>query len=94
MKIFKEVKEIAKAMSKVRNLGLKMADYIDPQGIDWTSAEFVNLSKEDLEHFQDNEKTDEYLVVQWTGYCEDDFHGYLYFKTDVPSQYVRVRFDM
>lgn len=94
MKIFKEVKEIAKAMSKVRNLSMKMAEYIDPEGIDWSSAAFVSLDKEDIEHFDESEITDEYFVDQWTGYCEDDYHGYLYFKTDVPGQYVRVRFDM
>lgn len=38
--------------------------------------------------------TDEYYVDQWAGYAEDDYHGELYFKTNVPGQYVRVHFDM
>ncbi len=96
MTVFKEIKEIAKCMSKINRLAEKLAhDGLDCDGIVWPTATFVSLDKEDIEHFQDtNGVTEEYFVDQWVGYCEDDFHGELYFKTDVPGQYVRVHFDL
>lgn len=36
----------------------------------------------------------EYYCEQHQGYIEDCFHGYLYFKTDVPGEFVRIFFDM
>ena len=94
MEIYKEIKEIAKAMAKVKHLAEKISEKIDTEGFDWASAEFVSLDKEDIKHFGFEGTTDEYFVDQWTGYCEDDYHGYLYFKTDVPGQFVRVYFAM
>ena len=94
MEIYKEIKEIAKAMAKVKHLAEKISEKIDTEGFDWASAEFVSLDKEDIKHFGFEGTTDEYFVDQWTGYCEDDYHGYLYFKTDVPGQFVRVYFEM
>lgn len=94
MEIYKEIKEIAKAMAKVKHLAEKISEKIDTEGFDWASAEFVSLDKEDIKHFGFEGTTEDYYVDQWTGYCEDDYHGYLYFKTDVPGQYVRVYFQM
>lgn len=94
MNEYKEIKKIAKAMAKVKYLVEKISEKIDAEGIDWTSAEFVNLSKKNIEHFGIEGTTEDYYVEQWAGYLEDDFHGYLYFKTDVPAQYVKVRFDI
>lgn len=95
METFKEVKEIAKCVSKIGFLAKKLDALMDTDGIEWYTAQFVSLDKEDIEHFKNtNGVTEEYFVDQWTGYCEDDFHGELYFKTDVPGQYVRVHFDM
>lgn len=94
MEIYKEIKEIAKAMAKVKHLAEKISEKIDTEGFDWASAEFVSLDKEDIKHFGFEGTTEDYYVDQWTGYCEDDYHGYLYFKTDVPGQFVRVYFKM
>ena len=96
MTIYKEAKGIAKCVSKMYRLAEKLGERgFDNDGINWTTAKLVSLGKEDIEHFKDtNGVTEEYFVDQWTGYCEDDYHGELYFKTDVPGQYVRVHFDM
>lgn len=94
MNVYKEIKEIAKAMAKVKHLAEKISEKIDTDGINWASAEFVNLDKEDIKSFGSKGTTEDYFVDQWVGYCEDDYHGFLYFKTDVPSQYVRVSFAM
>ena len=95
MRTFKEVKEIAKCVSKIGTLVDRLGDYIDTEDINWYTAKLVSLDKEDIEHFKNsNGVTEEYFVDQWTGYCEDDYHGELFFKTDVPGQYVRVHFDM
>ena len=95
MRTFKEVKEIAKCVSKIGTLVQRLDGSIDTDGINWYTATLVPLRKEDIEHFEKSSgETEEYFVDQWTGYCGDDYHGELYFKTDVPGQYVRVHFDM
>lgn len=95
MNTYKEVKEIAKCNAKVAHLAEKLEKIVDTDGLEWETARFVSLSKEEIEDFeQSNGVTDDYYVNQWTGYCEDDFHGYVYFKTDVPGQFVQVHFDM
>lgn len=35
---------------------------------------------------------DDYYCRQHTGCCEDDYYGELYFKTDVPGQFVEISF--
>lgn len=94
MKEFKKIKQLAKAMAKVRYLAKQLSNELDTEGIVWTTAEFVNLSKDDIEKFGSRGTTEEYYVDQWEGICEDDYYGYLYFKTDVPTQYVKVYFEM
>lgn len=95
MKVYKEIKEIAKLNSKKKHLVAKLvgADF-DTEGIAWDTAKFVSLSKEDIEAFENtNGVTEDYFVSQSCGYLGDDFSGHLYFKTDVPGQYVRVYFE-
>ena len=96
MNIYKEIKEIAKLNSKREFLAGKLAQKIDCEGILWDTAEFVTLSREDIKTMFDpqREVTEDYYVDQSVGYCGDDFYGYLYFKTDVPGQYVKVYFEM
>lgn len=96
MRKFKEIKTIASAMAKIRNL----AGEIDKkygeiaEGVDWTTAEFVSLTKEDIQHFKAHgNETENYFVDQNIGYLGDDFYGYVYFATDVPGQYVKVCFE-
>lgn len=36
---------------------------------------------------------DDYYCYQENGYCEDDYNGTLYFKTNVPGQFVAVPFE-
>lgn len=94
MKTYKEVKEIAKYVSQIRTLTekLKEADYCFDD-IDWGTAEFVRLSEEDIENFKKNNcVTEDYYVEQHTGYFEDDFYGWLWFKTDIEGEYVKVHF--
>ena len=93
MNILKEVKEIAKKNAQIKILIDKLSNNIDTEDIDWATASFVSLPKEEIKRFKrTNCETEDYFVDQWTGYVEDSFYGYLYFKTDVPGQYVRVHF--
>lgn len=95
MNVYKEIKEIAKYVSKIKLLAESLSNQIDTEGIDWNSAQIVTLDEEDIEHFKNTRgETDDYFVDQWTGYCEDDFYGNLYFKTNVKGQYVKVHFEM
>ncbi len=36
----------------------------------------------------------EYYCRQYQGYSEDSFYGYVYFKTDVPGEFVKIPFDI
>lgn len=96
MRKFKEVKAIASAMAKIRNLaGEIYRKYGEiAEGVDWTTAKFVSLTKEDIQHFKARGgETENYFVEQSTGYLGDDFYGNIYFATDVPGQYVEVYFE-
>lgn len=95
MNTYKEIKEIAKCLAKINHLAEKLSKKIDVEGVDWSSATFVSISKEDIDNFDPvTSVTEDYLVAQSTGYCEDDYYGYLFFKTDVPGQFVRVYYEM
>lgn len=91
MNIYKEIKEIAKCNSKIDSLVNKLSEKIDTEGIAWQTARFVSMSRKDLEKLELVD--DDYYCQQYTGYIEDDYYGGLYFKTDVPSQYVKVYFE-
>lgn len=95
MKLYKEIKEIAKCRAKINRLNENLQDKgLDPEGIAWFTAQFVTLDKEDIEHFRRTRgETEDYFVSQSCGYLGDDFSGHLYFKTNVPGQYVRVYFE-
>jgi hypothetical protein len=95
MKIYKEIKQIAENIEQIKVLVTELANKgVDIDGIEWWTAEFVLLSKDDIEYFKShNGETEEYFVDQSTGYCGDDYFGYLYFKTDVPAQYVKVYYE-
>lgn len=91
MKVFKEIKEIAKCTNKIKNLVDKLEEKMDTDDIDWNTAELVSLNKEQIKRLGS--------VVDDLYYCdqhqiyEDWFAGWLYFKTDVPGQYVKVHFE-
>lgn len=95
MKIYKEIKEIAKCVAKINRMVEKLQDEgFDIEGIAWITAQFVALDKEDIENFKyTNGVTEDYFVSQSCGYLGDDYSGHLYFKTSVPGQYVRVYFE-
>lgn len=98
MKIYNEARKIAVKAAQIKRLGEELEKRIDVEGADWYNAELVcGVSERDGYLFEGEtriaEHADDYYVNQWTGYCEDDYHGYMYFKTDVPGQYVRVYYE-
>lgn len=91
MNIYKEIKEIAKCNSKIERLVDKLSEKFDVgEDIEWDTAIFVSMKDEDLKRL--DLVDDDYYSDHHKGYWEDDFYGWLYFKTDVPGQYVRVHF--
>lgn len=93
MNVYPEVKKICSLNLKMAELIKKLSDKIDLGGVRWETAEFVKLNKQDIEYMKERYyETNDYFTEQHVGYQEDDFYGYLYFKTDVPGQYVRVYF--
>lgn len=95
MNIYKEIKEIAKCNSKIKRLADKVnekmqTDNFSCNDIKWETARLVTMSRKDLEKLDLID--DDYYSEHHRGYLEDDFYGWLYFKTDVPGQYVKVHF--
>lgn len=98
MKIYKKVKRITNKLAQVHYLIEQLETEIECDGIDWSTARLVSGLKEKPDGlYQDGvmiaEWADECYVNQSQGYLEDDYYGHLYFKTDVPGQFVKVWFD-
>lgn len=80
----------------------KLADKLDIEGLDWSSAELISGCTERNGHlYEEGERLDKdglvddlYYCTQYTGYSADYFSGTLYFKTNVPGQFVAVPFEM
>ena len=94
MNIYPEIKKIAMSMDKVCRLSEQLSEKLDTSGVVWTSAELVYLNREQIERLGECVDND-YYCDQWQDtYIEDSFHGYLYFKTNVPGEFVKVYFSM
>ena len=101
MNIYPEIKKIAGKNEAIKRLGEKLSEKIDCDRLIWESAYFVTGCKERGGHlYKDGKRLDrnglvdgDYYCTQYTGYCEDDYHGTLYFKTNVPGQFVAVPFE-
>lgn len=102
MTIFPEIKKIAGLNDSITRLCKTLSEKMEDEGIDWSSAYLVNGCKERNGHLycngerldRDGLVDDLYYCTQYTGYCEDDYYGTLYFKTNVPGQFVAVPFSM
>lgn len=102
MIILPEIKKIAGAVAKIERLSEQLDKKTDLTGIGWGCAYLVSGCSEKNGHlYQSGGRLDNHGLVddlyycdQHTGYCEDDFHGTLYFKTNVPGQFVAVPFEM
>lgn len=102
MKIIPELKKIAGLNDKIDRLAKIVGEKMDADGLDIRGAYLISGCSAKGEHlYCDGHRLDNcglvddlYYCNQYTGYCEDDFYGTLYFKTDVPGQYVAVPFAM
>lgn len=102
MTIIPELKKIAGFNAKIERLVKIVSNKIDADGLGVESAYLISGCSIKGKHlYKDGCRLDNcgltddlYYCDQHTGWCEDDFHGTLYFKTDVPGQYVAVPFDM
>jgi len=101
MIVIPEIKKIAAANDKRDRLAKIVDEKIDADGMDFECAYFVTGCKEKNGHLfnkdghqldKDGLVDDLYYCEQYTGYCEDDYYGTLYFKTNVPGQFVAVPF--
>lgn len=93
MNIYPEIKKIATSVAKINRLAEQVSQKMDIEGIEWFTAELVHLNHEQIKRLGECVDND-YYCNQWQGYIEDSFHGYLYFKTNVPGEFVRVHFDI
>ena len=102
MKIIPELKKIAGLNDKINHLAKIAGEKLDLDGLELASAYLVSGCSARGKHlYKDGHQLDNYGLTddlyycnQHQGYCEDSFCGTLYFKTDVPGQYVAVPFSM
>ena len=102
MKVIPELKKIAGLNDKINHLAQKVAQQIDADGLNLDGAYLVTGCSVKGKHpYQNGGRLDNcglvddlYFCNQHTGYCEDYFYGTLFFKTDVPGQFVAVPFEM
>ena len=100
MNVYPEIKNIAGKNDAISRLAATLEEKIDCDGLFLKDAYFVSGCKEKNGHLYKNGNQmdngglvdDDYYCDQHTGYCEDDYHGTLYFKTNVPGQFVAVPF--
>lgn len=104
MNVYKEIKQIAMANSRVQRLATLFAETgkIDCDGLVLEAAYLIHGCREKNGHlYQNGDRLDNYGLVdddyychQMTGYLGDDFYGAIYFKTNVPGEFVAVPFAM
>lgn len=102
MTVIPELKKIAALNDKISRLAKIVGEKIDADGLGIESAYLISGCSVKGNHLYKNGKqlddyglTDDlYFCDQSTGYSGDYFYGTLYFKTDVPGQYVAVPLDM
>ena len=102
-KILKEPEQICLAVLEIEGLVKQLVEIDeDYKYADWTHAEFVEGLEEDEDAMillHDGNQIaeygdDNYFVNQWTGYAPDDYHGYMYFRTNRSGVYVKVYYEM
>ncbi len=103
MKIYPELRRIAGYNAAITRLVEKLADKLDvAEGLNLGGAYLISGCVERGGHLYEGGVRldngglvdDLYYCEQHTWYCEDDYYGTLYFKTNVPGQFVAVPFDM
>ena len=102
MKVIPELKRIAGLNAKIKRLAEIVGQKMDADGLDLDCAYLISGCSAKGKHlYQNGQRLDNsglvddlYYCNQYTGYLGDDFYGTLYFKTDVPGQYVAVPFAM
>lgn len=101
MIIIPELKKIAGMNEKIKRLSERLEEEYDIDGLEWERAYLVSgcrvkgqsLYNSDGHRLNNSGLVDDlYFCNQYTGYCGDDFYGTLYFKTNVPGQFVAVPF--
>lgn len=101
MNIYPEIKKISGMNEAIERLGEKLSTKIDCSDLILKEACFITGCKERGGHLYKNEKrldkdglvNNDYYCTQYNGFCEDSFHGTLFFKTNVPGQFVAIPFE-
>ena len=100
MKIYPKVKKIARKNRAIRRWGSVLNHKLGCDGLNWELAKFIDgCSIWDGHLYQNGTRLDkdglvdnDYFFTQYSGYCENDYHGMLYFGTNVPGIFVAVPF--
>lgn len=103
MKIYPEIKKIAGDNTARHRLVEILEEKLDLDGLDFAHAYLVDgCSERKGKLYKDGKRLDngcpagrydDYYCEQHCGFCEDDYYGTVYFKTNVPGQFVAVPFE-
>lgn len=91
MKIYKEIEEILNLEIKLKQQFKKLSKKIDVRGIDFSTAQLVELTDNQIKKYKDDLNND-FLVEQYNPY-EDYYYGWLYFATKEKNKFIKVAFE-
>ena len=100
MIVYPELKKIAGHNQAICELIEKLKDKLDCDGLMFECAKLIsgcNITNNCLYRgkilLSDHLVDDVYFCKQYRGYCEDDYYGNLWFKTNVAGQFVEIPFN-
>lgn len=95
MIIYPELERIVEINEERNSLIFKLSTITDIEGLDFDRAELVKLSDKQIKRFIDtnNFVDGEYLVEQHTGFCEDYYYGFMWFKAKEKNMFIKIPFE-
>lgn len=102
MNVYPELKKIAGLNKRIQQLSENLVNKIDLGDLNLSSATLICGCSEKQGHLYHNGARldngglvdNDYYCCQYDGLCEDDYFGTVYFKTDVPGQFVAIKFGL
>lgn len=91
MKIHKEIAKILDLQNKITEQVKQLNEKIDVSGIDFSTAQLVELTDEQIKMYKDD-LNNNYLVHQHNPY-NDWYYGWLYFATKEKNKFIKVAFE-
>lgn len=97
MKIYKEVEQIMQRYNEIEELIDKLSKKIydavsSDLSFDFSNINLVELTDDQIKSYRDD-LNNSFLVEQHTGYCAEDYYGFVYFATKEKNKFIKVYFE-